>query len=74
MHGFHAWKTFGFYRQFSVHEFKFDKSVSNLPNDAFKYISKEIKNAEKLKRMKQKVSILMIAWIHLIGSVKKITN
>ena len=32
----------------------FDKLVSNLPNDAFKYISEEIKNAKKLKLMKHK--------------------
>ena len=31
-----------------------DKLVSNLPNDAFKYISKEINNDKKLKLMKQK--------------------
>ena len=31
-----------------------DKLVSNLPNDAFKYISEEIKNNKKLKLMKQK--------------------
>ena len=31
-----------------------DKLVSNLPNDAFKYTSEEIKNDKKLKLMKQK--------------------
>ena len=31
-----------------------DKLVSNLPNAAFKYISEEIKDDKKLKRMKQK--------------------
>ena len=31
-----------------------DKLVSNLPNNAFKFTSEEIKNAEKLKLMKQK--------------------
>ena len=31
-----------------------DKLVHNLPNDAFKYISEEIKNDKKLKLMKQK--------------------
>ena len=31
-----------------------EKLVSNLPNDAFKYTSEEIKNDEKLKLMKQK--------------------
>ena len=31
-----------------------DKLVSNLPNDAFKYTSEEIKNAKKLKLIKQK--------------------
>ena len=30
------------------------KLVSNLPNDAFKYTSEEIKNDKKLKLMKQK--------------------
>ena len=30
-----------------------DKLVSNLPNDAFKYTSEEIKNNKKLKLMKQ---------------------
>ena len=38
-----------------------DKLVSDLTNDAFKYISEEIKNAKKLKLMKQKgVSLLYI--------------
>ena len=32
----------------------FDKLVSNLSNNAFKYTSDEIKNAKKLKLMKQK--------------------
>ena len=31
-----------------------DKLVSNLPNDAFKYSSEEIKDDKKLKLMKQK--------------------
>ena len=31
-----------------------DKLVNNLPNDAFKYSSEEIKNNKKLKLMKQK--------------------
>ena len=31
-----------------------DKLVSNLPNDAFKYTSEEIKTDKKLKLMKQK--------------------
>ena len=31
-----------------------DKLVSNLPNDAFKYTSEEIKNDKKLKVMKPK--------------------
>ena len=31
-----------------------DKLVSNLPNDAYKYTSEEIKNDKKLKLMKQK--------------------
>ena len=31
-----------------------DKFIINLPNDAFKYTSKETKNAKKLKLMKQK--------------------
>ena len=31
-----------------------DKLVSNLPNNAFKYTSEEIKNDKKLKLMKQK--------------------
>ena len=31
-----------------------DKLVSNLPNDAFKYTSEEIKNDKKLKLMKLK--------------------
>ena len=31
-----------------------DKLVSNLPKDAFKYTSEEIKNDKKLKLMKQK--------------------
>ena len=31
-----------------------DKLVSNLPNDAFKYTSEELKNDKKLKLMKQK--------------------
>ena len=48
-----------------------DKLVSNLPNDAFKYTSEEIKNAKKLELMTQKVSILMIRWIYLIGLMKK---
>ena len=30
-----------------------DKLVSNLPNDAFKYTSEEIRNDKKLKLMKQ---------------------
>ena len=47
-----------------------DKLVSNLPNDSFEYTSEEVKNT-KLKLMKQKVSILMITWIRLIGSVKR---
>ena len=44
-----------------------DKLVSNLPNDAFKYTSEKIKNAKKLKLMKQKG---VLTWIHLIGSSK----
>ena len=42
----HAWKTFGFYRQPSLQFMSSsrDKLVSNLPNDAFKYTSEEIKN------------------------------
>ena len=48
-----------------------DKLVSNQPNNAFKHTSEEIKNDKKLKLMKQKVSILMITWIHLIGSVRR---
>ena len=48
-----------------------DKLVSNLPYNAFKYTSEEIKNDKKLKLMKQKVYILMITWIHLTGSVKR---
>ena len=31
-----------------------NKLVSNLPNDAFKYTSEEIKNDKRLKLMKQK--------------------
>ena len=31
-----------------------DKSVNNLPNDAFKYTSEEIKNNKKLKVMKKR--------------------
>ena len=31
-----------------------DKLVNNLPNDAFKYTSEEIKNDKKLKLIKQK--------------------
>ena len=31
-----------------------NKLVSNLPNDAFKYTSEEIKNDKKVKLMKQK--------------------
>ena len=31
-----------------------DKIVNNLPNDAFKYTSEEIKNNKNLKLMKQK--------------------
>ena len=31
-----------------------DKLVSNLPNDAFKHTSEEIKNDKKLKLMKRK--------------------
>ena len=31
-----------------------DKLISNLPNDAFRYTSEEIKNCKKLKLMKQK--------------------
>ena len=31
-----------------------DKLISNLPTDAFKYTSEEIKNDKKLKLMKQK--------------------
>ena len=48
-----------------------DKLVNNLPNDAFKYTSEDIKNDKKLKLMKQKVYILMIIWIHLTDLVKR---
>ena len=46
------------------------KSVSNLFNDAFKYTSEELKMIKTKTYETKKVSILMITWIHLTGSVK----
>ena len=48
-----------------------DKLVSNLPNDALKYTSEEIKNDKKLKLMKQKGVYPYDYMIHLTGSVKR---
>ena len=52
-----------------------DKLVSNLPNDAFEYTSKEIKNDKKLKLMKQK-RCLSFNYMDSFNtfSEKKITN
>ena len=46
-----------------------DTLVSNLPNDAFKYTSEEIKNDQKLKFIKQKV-VYPYDYIH--GFIKQV--
>ena len=48
-----TWETI-FIDSFQFMSSSLHKLVSNLPNDAFKYTSEEIKNFKKLKLMKQK--------------------